>query len=222
MTPLSADEADGDLALVAYIDESRKPLRDRRTRKVLAHGYYVVAAAVILAADSTSVRDAMVELARDLTDGKPLRWKDLAVTKRRKAIETVVALPDWDACMYETSRAVSTRHHSDARLRARALRATFIDLAVNRGIEEAILETRSEPHAGFTTHDKRDNELLQSLHDTGAVPREFRIEHRGKSEPILWLSDLLAGVRGDYRCWSDRDLYPLIAHRVIITQKFSP
>ena len=212
--PQSGDSA-GDTTLMAYIDESRKPIRDRRTGRVLESGdHYVVAAAIILAGDQDTIRATIVDIANELTGGKPIRWSDLAPTKRMRAVEAVVNTEHWEACVYETGEAVRRPHHTDAYLRSRTMTAALIDLSVKQGVERAVLETRSQPAKGFTTHDKRDNELLESLLTKGNVPPEFRITHQGKQEPILWLADIVAGLRTDYLCWVDRDLYPMISHRI--------
>lgn len=76
------------------------------------------------------------------------------------------------------------------------------------------LETRAAPKKGFHTLDQHDHATWRSLIDRDLVPAGRAIVHADKTEPLLWVADLLAGARSDYLCGADRGLYPLIAHRV--------
>lgn len=206
----------GETDLVAYIDESRKPVRDPKTGRVAGNGsHYVVAAAVVLAVDATHVRKMLQTLADELTSARPLRWTDMSAARRRRTIEVITANNDWEYCLYETSKPVADRQGPDAWVRAHTLSAAFEDLSTARGVVRAILETRSQPVQGFTTHDERDHRLLASMLTKGTAAENFRIEHRGKEEPVLWLADILAGVRTDYLCWVDRETFPVLAHRAL-------
>ena len=201
--------------LMAYIDESRKPARDRRTGKVAVTGqHYVVAAAVAMTADTQPLRDALTSIADEINNGNPLRWTDMGSEKRSYVVKAIIGVDAWDGSLYETPEGFLTAQTPDALVRARVLRTAFGDLSTNRGVDHAVLETRSQPFVGFTTHDVRDNRLLASMRDKQQVAPGFTIEHRGKEEPVLWLADILAGMRSDYLCWVDRGTYPVVAHRL--------
>lgn len=201
--------------LIAYVDESRKPVRDRKSRRVAPDGqHYAVAAAVLFAGDTDSVRAELVEVADEVSGGRPLHWSVLGLPKRRIVIERISRIDSWDGWVYETDDGVLTSRTPDVRVRAYALGSAFDHLSTEVGVSHAVLETRSQPLHGFTTHDEQDRSLLIARRQKGTTASGFTIEHRGKDEPLLWLADILAGVRTDYLCWVDRDTYPLIAHRV--------
>lgn len=201
--------------LIAYIDESRKPARDRRTGKVATEGqHYAVAAAVLLAGDADPARNRLRRIADQVTGGNPLRWSDLGTMKRKTVVEGILAIDSWEAWIYETGDGVLTSRTPDVRVRAYALGTAFDHLSTDVGVGHAVLETRSQPKLGFTTHDRQDRSLLVSRQQKGAASVGFTIEHLGKSEPLLWLADVMAGMRTDYLCWVDRETYPIVAHRV--------
>lgn len=201
--------------IVAYIDESRKPVRNPKTNRVADEGdHYVVAAAVLLAGDITAIRRSLVALAGELTAGRPFRWKDMRATTRRAVVGAISAMDGWEGFLYETATAVPSHLGSDAYLRAKTLTTAFEDLSQKHGVSRAVLETRSQPASGFTSLDESDNRLLASLLKKKRAAVGFRIEHRGKEEAILWLADILAGSRTDYLCWADRATYPLIGHKI--------
>jgi len=210
MTPVR-DET----TLVAFIDESRKPARDRRTGRVAPEGqHYAVASAVILAGDADPIRAALVDIAGEVTGGNRLRWSDLSAARRRRVLAGVLTIDAWEGRLYETGEGVLTSRTPDVRVRAYALGAAFDHLSTEVGVLHAVLETRSQPILGFTTHDEQDRSLLVSRRQKGVTAADFTIEHLGKEEPLLWLADVLAGMRTDYLCWADRELYPIISHRV--------
>jgi hypothetical protein len=208
--------AHGETSLVAYLDESRKPVRDRRTGRVAQEGqHYAVAAAVMFAGDADHVREALVAIAVEATGGHRLRWYDLGVTKRRTVVEGVLAIDSWEGRLYETGEGVLTSRTPDLRVRSYAVGTAFDHLSTEVGVAHAVLETRSQPVQGFITHDEQDRNLLVSRKQRGTTADGFTIEHQGKSESLLWLADILAGIRTDYLCWADRGTYPIVAHRVV-------
>jgi hypothetical protein len=129
-------DVDDSLRLVAYLDESRKPLRHPGSRRVDdTQGHYVVAA-------------ALPTLERDF------------------------------------------------------------------GVSSLVLETRSAPLRGFVALDSHDHGTRQSLVARGELRAETDLTHVTKSEPLLWIADVLAGARSDVLCGRDHTTYPLLAHRV--------
>lgn len=201
--------------LIAYIDESRKPVRDRRTHRVAPEGqHYAVAAAVTLVGEADRVREELTAIADRVTGGNPLRWSDLGPTKRVEVVADILAIESWEGRVYRTGEGVLTSRTPDRRVRAYALGTAFDHLSTEVGVAHAVLETRSQPVLGFTTHDEQDRSLLVSRLQQGTTAEGFTIEHRGKVEPLLWLPDILAGVSTDYLCWVDRETYPVLAHRV--------
>lgn len=201
--------------LVAFVDESRKPVRDEATGRVAdAGGHYVVAAAVVLRGDADDCRQGLRDLADGVNSGEALRWKNMGSQRKLAVVEGILEIRHWDALVYETASPVMDRHHRDAMVRARILRIALPDLSAKQGIAHVTFETRSQPSLGFTTHDRRDHEVLQSLLDKGEIDPDFRIDHDGKSEPMLWLADVVAGTRSDYTCGVDREMFSRIAFRV--------
>jgi len=201
--------------LIAFVDESRKPMRDEATGRVSREGsYYVVAAAVVFSGDVGDCRQGLRSLADKVNRGVALRWKDMGSARRLAAVEGILGIEHWDAMLYETAKPVTDRHHKDAMVRARILRVALSDLSDEQGVAHVTFETRSQPSQGFTTHDRRDHEILQSLLDKEEIDPDFRIDHDGKSEPMLWLADVVVGARSDYLCGVDREMYSRIAFRV--------
>ena len=120
--------------------------------------------------------------------GKALRWKDMGSLRKLAVIEGILGIEHWDALVYEPASPVVDRHHKDAMVRVRILRVALPDLSCKQGIAHITLETRSQPSQGFISHDRRDHEVLRSLLDKGEIHPDFRIDHSGKSEPMLWLA----------------------------------
>lgn len=199
--------------LIAYLDESRKPVRDRATRQVLAERtHYVVAAAVVIDGDAET-REAIADIETRL--GYRLHYADLRSRQRR--VETVRELHEvqgWEARVYETARPLETRHHSEHHVRAQTLRSALGDLANQAEVARVVLETRSAPHLGFRQLDEKDHQVLRKLQSDREVPDGFRITHADKSELLLALPDIIAGARSDWLCGVDTEPYSLISHRV--------
>ena len=201
--------------LIAFLDESRKPVRDGRTGRVSGQGdHYVVVAAVVLAADADDCRSLIRAAATDAEATRKPRWKLMSPTRRRMAVARLTELDHWDAIAYETAQPIRNRRVSDAKARSLILRRAFADLHWQRGVRRATLETRSKPSEGFVTHDRRDHQVLESLLSEHEVDSSFRITHAGKEEPLLWLADVPTDTRSDFLCGVDRELWSLMAHRV--------
>ncbi len=59
-----------------------------------------------------------------------------------------------------------------------------------------------------------DDQVLQRLISLGEVTHGLSLGHVDKSEPVVQISDVLAGVRTDHLRAVDRELYARDARRV--------
>ena len=201
-----------DIDILAFVDESKKPMRDPATGKVAATGdHYVVAVAIVLSGDAADIRAEL----RDLLEvvGHDLHYSHMSARRRTVALTGIADISGWDGLVYETATPVPGRR-PEQRTRARILSAAFPDLTGVHGVRVVTLETRAAPKKGFHTLDQHDHATWRSLIDRGLVPSGGVIVHGDKAEPLLWVADLVAGARTDYLCGTDRGMYPLIAHRV--------
>jgi len=218
----TADLRDRPDDLIAFLDESRKPVRDGRTGRVSGRGdHYVVVAAVVLTADADDCRSRIRAAATNSEASRYWRWKLMSPSRRRRAVAGLTALDHWEAYAYETAQPMQRRRVSDARARSLILKRAFVDLDRQVGVHRATLETRSQPSERFDTHDRRDHQVLESLLSEDGVDPSFRITHAGKEEPLLWLADVLAGARSDFLCGVDREMWSLMAHRVSVVVSIS-
>ena len=200
------------LDILAFLDESKKPMRDPATGKVAASGdHYVVAAAVVLRGDATTIRNELRDLLAVVSHD--LHYSQLSVRRRVVALTGIAGIAGWDGFIYETATPVPARR-TERRTRARILSAALPDLTGTRGAKIITLETGAAPKKGFHTLDQHDNATLRSLIARGLITGGHTITHGDKAEPLLWVADLLAGARSDHLCGVDRGTYPLIAHRV--------
>jgi hypothetical protein len=200
--------------LIAFLDESRKPTRSRETgRAVSTAEHYVVAAAVVIEGDLDRLRAQVRDVESSL--GYRLHYSDLRSRERRvDALQAIAGIPDWDAFVFETDRALPLRNNSEHHVRSRILSQAFLFLGRDLGVSHVVLETRSAPARGFDRLDRMDHQSLQSLRDRRMLAHDLRISHATKSEPLLAIADLVAGARSDELCWADRGAFPLVAHRV--------
>lgn len=201
--------------LVAFLDESKKPVRNEKTGLVSDVGnHYVVAAAVVLEGDLSNIRAALQQAREKL--GYPIHYADLRSRKRRlQTIAAISSINGWDGHVFETGRPLPDRHYNEHHIRAKILTQAFTHLGTEGGVARAVLETRAHPGRGLHLLDKKDHQVLERLLSQKALPGDFRIQHKGKGdEAILQIADVLAGARSDYLCGADREAYPLLAHRV--------
>lgn len=204
--------------LVAFMDESKKPVRDRSTGKVSDRGeYYVVAAAVVLNGDLDQIRGQIKAV--EATLGWPLHHNELRTRQRRIAtIEAISAIRDWDGYLFETARPLP-RQQNEHHVRAKLLEEAYMQLGAEDGVIEAVLESRADTKEQFKVLDKKDQQVREKLSTQKAIPASFRVRHDNKSEQLFQLADLIAGTRSDYLCGVNLDAYPLIAHRVTSTRQ---
>lgn len=90
--------------LAAFLDESRKPIRNAATRRVAERGrhYYVVAAAVVLDGDVADIRSQLEQVGAEV--GVQLHYRNLSVSRRAKALEAIDRIGGWDGYLFETAR----------------------------------------------------------------------------------------------------------------------
>ena len=201
-----------DTELVAYLDESRKPMRNPATGRVdHRFHHYVVAAVVILDGESADIRHRLGRIGGRF--GYPLHYRSLGPGSRIGALEGIEEINGWDGYIFETARALPDAHFKEHHVRAKIMEAAFVRLC-SEGIMRAVLETRSAPMQGFTL-DQKDHQVLNRLQRQKSVLAGFRISHADKTEAILQLPDLLAGSRSDWLCSVDRNPYARVSHRVL-------
>ena len=203
--------------LTAFLDESRKPIRNPATGRVANQKgyYYVVAAAVVLDGDAAHIRHQLGLVRTDI--GVDLHYRNLSMTRRTAALEAIDQIDGWDCYLFETARPLSDTHYSEHHIRSKIIGEAFTHLS-SEGVAEAVLETRAGTKQAFQPLDNKDHRVLRKLQRQGAVPYSFRIRHQDKTEPILQIADLLAGARSDERCDVDRETYYRISHRIRTTR----
>lgn len=201
-----------ELGLRAFLDESRKPIRDGATGSVSPWGdHYVISASVVLEGMVDESRQYLKALRRQL--GFPFHFSELGERRRHLVIEGLMSLDSWEGYVYESSQPLR-RSTPERRMRDRILRVAFQDLALGSEVREFTLESRATPKRGQWTLNRHDHSTFAKVMAKGLVPRGSSISHATKSEPILWIADVIASCRSDYLCGRDRSVFPLLAHRV--------
>jgi hypothetical protein len=201
-----------ELGLHAFLDESRKPIRDGATGGVSPRGdHYVISACVVLEGTVDESWQHLKALRRQL--GFPFHFSQLGERRQHLVVERLMSLDSWDGYVYESSQPLR-RSTPERRMRDRILRAAFQDLALGHGVREFTLESRATPKRGQWTLNRHDHSTLTKAMAKGLVPKGSSISHATKSEPILWIADVIASCRSDYLCGRDRSVFPLLAHRV--------
>ena len=189
-------------------------MRDRRTGRVSGQGeFYVIGGIVILSADVVNVRANLREIQARL--GYAIHFNELSHLRRIETIKAVLEIDCWDGYIFETASPLEARHHKERHIRARALQDAFTYLCHAGAVTEFILETRAQPSKGFTTLNEDDRRLGQKLKAKKQLPDKFTMQHGDKTEPLLWLADVLAGARSDHICARHEDLFPLLGHRIL-------
>ena len=199
--------------LVAFLDESRKPIRNPKTGRVGEPGryYYVVAAAVVIDGDSSDIRSRLGRVEAGL--GYPLHYRNLSTTRRIEAITAIDGINGWDGYLYETARPLPDAGYNEHHVRAKVVEEALTHLS-SQGVVEAVLETRAGTNRRFLSLDNKDYDVLHRLQQQGTVPERFRISHDDKTETVLQIADLLAGARSDWLCEVNREAHARIGHRV--------
>ena len=203
--------------LVAFIDESVKPMRDPATGAVSRTGkHYVLAAAVALDGDIDELRGRLGRITAAI--GHRLHYRELSRQHRLRTLEAIAAIAGWEGYVFETARPLLARNLSEHHVRAKLIGDAFEYLSMSRGVARAVLETRSHPTTGFVALDQKDHDVLRRLRRHEEIAGSFEIAHASKAESILQMADLLAGARSDWLCGVDRHPYSMITHRVRSTR----
>jgi hypothetical protein len=162
--------------LEAFVDESY----DDRSEP----GFYVLAAAVLPADRHAELREAMLAIrARHQTS--KLHWHPMNEQQKLDVAKRIGAFEE----MHVVTIGAPVSHQKQERGRALCLHRLVMELH-GAGVTRLVAEGRQP---GL---DARDVETVrrtrQHMLPKGAV---FRIEHqRGAREPLLWLSDMVAGA----------------------------
>lgn len=202
-----------DTDLIAFLDESRKPMRNPATRRLEDTGlhHYVVAAVVVFHGDIPNIRRQLLRIRGRV--GYLLHYQKLKSLRRRvEVVKEIEEIDEWDCYIFETARALFGANVSEHHVRAKTIGLAFSRLS-SLGILRAVLETRADPKKGFNL-DQKDHQVLNKLKQQGVVPADFQISHADKTESLLQLSDVLAGARSDSICNSHPEPYARISHRV--------
>ncbi len=199
--------------LLAFIDESKRPVRNRKTGKPdTTQWQYALAAVVIMRADLTLVRQQLQQIEADLN--YKLHYHEMkSHTRRRNAIDAINSIAEWDGYIAETSKPIKPSGEKEHGARASQLKQAFVYLGI-RGITQVAIETRVRPEAKHKTLDKNDLAMAKKLRDQKIIDARFHLEHVGKEETLLKIADLLASSRTDMLCARDEAIYPRIGHRV--------
>ncbi len=202
--------------LIAFLDESHKPMRNPATGRVDDPGlnHYVVAAAVVIVGDRPNIRRQLGRAEDEI--GCSLHYRDLTPARRAGALQAINSIDGWDGYLFETAQALPEALYNEHHVRAKVIAAAFTLLS-SEGVVEAVLETRAGTKTDFQPLDDNDHRVVHKLQRQGVVPESFRIRHDDKTEAILQIADLLAGARSDWLCGVNRVVYPRVAHRIRAT-----
>ena len=170
--------------LVAFLDESRKPMRNAATGRVddLGRNHYVVAAVVVLDGDNPNIRRQLGRVEAGI--GHPLHYRNLSPARRVEALAGIGGLDGWDGYLFETARPLPDAHHNEHHVRAKVVAEAFTHLC-SEGVVEAVLETRAGTKKSFHPLDRKDHQVMRRLQRQRVVPGSFRIRHDDKTETIL-------------------------------------
>jgi len=207
-----------DAKLIAFVDESCKPVRDLSTRRAVAGRYrYVLACTIVFEADLDALRCELSRLEASL--GKPLHYRVLARTARKATLEHAASLDSWEGALFETSRDIVRQHRSEHHVRAKLLERALRSLSERFGVAEVVMESRSRRRLGPGQLDQKDHQVLRKMRGRGLI-EAVELRHDDKSEVMLRLPDLLAGARTDHLCGVDRTAFALIANRVEVIEQW--
>ncbi|GAA2204378.1 hypothetical protein GCM10009850_003280 [Nonomuraea monospora] len=181
------------LPFSAYVDESM----------VLARSVYLLAAVLVAPHQADRYR---TELRALLLRRQPrLHWRDENDKRRTQLVEAVAAL--------RPSGIVVAGSGLDPKRQERARRKCMQCLLWELGdhhVVDVVFERRDREL------DQRDHELAVALKGRHSIPPRLQLSWCDpKSEPLLWLPDIIAGAkslaeRGDDRFWSQLEVNMLV------------
>jgi len=207
-------------SLVAFIDESHRPVRDRKTGKAdLSRWFYVIGVVVVFSDDIEACRQQLADIETKL--GYELHYHDLkSPTRRTNAVDAIASLPSWDGFIIEDPKPIPQGGGYEQTARERLLYRGF-PLLAGLGVTRVVLETRVRATTRQATLDERDRAVVVKLRQQGRLGDSFITRHTTKAESMLKLADMLASCRTDFLCARSEEIYPRIGHRVTI-HKTSP
>lgn len=93
--------------LVAFFDESHRPVRDRKTGKPdPTKWHYVMAAAVVFVSDIERCCERLVEI--ETKFGYGLHYSELNSGKRRRdTVDAICGIAEWEGYVFETPKPIS-------------------------------------------------------------------------------------------------------------------
>lgn len=199
--------------LIAFVDESLKPVRGGESHDgARPPSVYAVAAVVVLAAEADGLRAALNPL--KASRGGKVHYSALSGAARLEAVVLLSRQVTWDALVVETNRAVSVRN--DRTLRRAVLWEAFATLQREHGVVRVIAESRSHPSGAFGRLDHDDVLLARTARQVGLVSAPFVVSHARGEETLLTAADVIVGARTDAVCGVDRTPWSLLAHRVSV------
>ncbi|MDX3099032.1 hypothetical protein PV417_31780 [Streptomyces sp. ME19-03-3] len=170
----------------AWLDES--------FREHESAGFYIIAATILDPASTGTARLTMRGL-KGPRDTTKLHWNEMDHTERKDAAQVVAALEG----LHVVSVGSPVPQRKQERARSKCLRALILELH-GFGVSRLCLEAREEEL------NVRDIRTIATVRQT-ILPKGtlMRAEHvPGAMEPLLWISDIVAGAtraqrRGDSR-----------------------
>lgn len=199
--------------IIAFVDESKKPVREPATGRADTSSYFYVATSVVtFDSDIEALRSLLNELSEQLS--KPLHYSELSSRQREHALSALCQSPDWEASVFETSKAFhkSTDEHW--------VRARLLDQMLEehtKDITHFVLEQRGKPGTDFDALNERDHQVFRRHQRRSNLETQITLEHRDKSEIMLAIPDLISGARTDFLCRRDTLPYTHISHRVSVS-----
>jgi hypothetical protein len=152
----------------AFIDESQ------------SEGFYLLAAVVI---EDRRMARARVDVESLRLAGPKLHWAKESPHRRAEVLAAVVGFGFTNLVVVRTHKV----READERARRLSLRRLVWELD-QRGVERAVFESREK------SQNSRDADLVRRLRRTQELRGSLHIDHAaGRSEPLLWLADVVAG-----------------------------
>jgi hypothetical protein len=164
----------GDFAFHSWVDESMH----------VAAGLYILAAVVCDPGGCDPIRDTMRSL---LDEGQPkLHWSGESPDRKEKIVGTVAQIDIAAVVVIGTPMAKKNQE----RARAVCMESMVVALTA-MGVEQVLLEERTP------SLNERDQLLIRSIRGKKLIPKAMRIEvGQPSAEPMLWVSDIVAGAVG--------------------------
>lgn len=171
---------------VAFVDESKRSNNELQL--------YILTAFIAID-DATEIEEYRTSLRAHLPpEAEKFHWYGSVDAARTAVIDTVSQL---EVLFCVVARNMS-EGEGDERARKKCLERLAVELE-SFDVFEAQLESRQ------SALDHRDRSHLERLRRNKAPGSLLRIGHtEGRSEPLLWVADVVAGAFGDYAMYNER------------------